>query len=90
MSFYPSGNGAVSSVNGQTGIVVLTADDIGALINGDNGALATIGAADIQLNPDATLRQNGVRLPFNPGDLGLAGMHLVVNAAGTGIEWAPV
>ena len=31
-----TGGGAVDSVNGQTGVVVLTADDVGALESGDN------------------------------------------------------
>lgn len=84
------GGGAVSSVNGQTGAVVLTASDVGALpdtyvapvdsVNGQTGAVV-LDAGDVGALPDTTV------IPSDTSDLtNTAGF---VNAAGAAAA-APV
>lgn len=75
-SWEPGGGGAVDSVNGQTGVVVLTASDVGAQ------PIATIDAAGdlyVGTGPDAT-----TRLP-----IGSAGEILTVVAGTPSWEPAP-
>ncbi|MEU3917126.1 collagen-like protein [Streptomyces sp. NPDC029004] len=67
----PAGGGAVTSVNGRTGVVVLTAADVGASPTGhthtaaDVGALATTarGAANGVASLDATSRLPVAQMP---------------------------
>lgn len=66
MTVYPpdQGGGAVDSVNGQTGTVVLDADDVGAVAPGDLATVATTGAySDLTGKPS---------IPDSPDDIGAA------------------
>jgi hypothetical protein len=76
-SWEPGGGGAVDSVNGQTGVVVLDSADVGAQ------PIATIDALGdlyVGTGPDAT-----TRLPR-----GVNGQVLATNdAQPTGLEWIP-
>jgi hypothetical protein len=62
------GGGAVASVNGQVGAVVLTAPDVGAVAPGDLGSAATADVTDFATAEQGTKADTAVQ----PGDLGSA------------------
>lgn len=84
----PSGGGAVTSVNGQTGVVVLVAADVGADPAGSAAAAAAASQplATIDAKGDlyaGTANNTTTRLP-----VGTDGQALRANSAtGTGLEW---
>jgi hypothetical protein len=76
----------VDSVNGQTGIVILTADDVGALESGDNISELTNDAGYIT---DAGVTQivAGTNITINPADGTGA---VTINAPPSGVPEAPL
>lgn len=62
------GGGGVASVNGKTGIVVLTASDVGAAPTNHTQSIASITGLQVELDSKATPSE----IPSTPGDIGAA------------------
>ena len=76
----PEGDGSVSNVNGQTGVVVLDADDVGATTQ------AYVDTQDSLLQAQINSMGSGGTVSY-PSFIGNAGKVLVVNATEDGVEW---
>ena len=77
----PEGDGSVSNVNGQTGVVVLDADDVGATTQ------TYVDTQDGLLQDQINNISSGGGTASYPSFTGNAGKVLAVNATEDGVEW---
>ena len=80
----PEGDGSVSNVNGQTGVVVLDADDVGATTQ------TYVDTQDGLLQAQINNISSGGGTASYPSFTGNAGKVLTVNATEDGVEWTTV
>ena len=79
----PEGDGSVSNVNGQTGVVVLDADDVGATTQ------AYVDTQDSLLQAQINSMGSGGTASY-PSFTGNAGKVLTVTSTEDGVEWTTV
>lgn len=85
----PSGGGAVESVNGQTGAVVLDADDVGARATGVDVPWADIDGVPATLTAAAAAGTASIRAIGTTATTAAAGNHTHAASAVTATAIAP-